>query len=558
MCPHFKLAPTLTIVIVIVIVNGNHERRFLLKVSENFSMAYTSASLIRANVHTSLLRRETSVTKVCQDSLRIVDETLNLNSFITVCKDQALQRAQQLDQELLANNGKSSKNNPLFGVPISIKDNFCTKNVLTTCGSRMLHNFIPPYDATVVSKLNQAGCIMIGKTNMDEFAMGSSCTTSYYGHAANFCKHNLLAGKKASESNATDWFMAGGSSTGSAVSVASGACFASIGTDTGGSTRQPASLNGIVGFKPTYGLISRFGLIPLAHCLDVVSILARSVDDTQLVFDAIVGQDENDLTTVDHETELISSFNIGNSLDKTTTTIRIGIPEEFINKGDISEEVSAQYYDILERISNNNIEGNLKFEIVKLELPHSSLATECYTIISSAEIASNMSCYDGVKYGFSTNLDESQKFDRDQFYKSNRDEGLGAEVKKRILLGNYFLLENNRDRYLVQALKLRRLISEEFNRAFVENRVDVIMTPSTPTTSVSYAEWQQKRDYNKLFHEDYFLIPSNLANLPSISLPCGTSNKGLPIGLQLVANKFHDLDLLSISKLFETCVLKET
>lgn len=483
------------------------------------------------DIHRSIVNRNLTITNICNESLRLIEETTHLNPFITIARDKAREQAIKLD--------RGTPTNPLYGIPISIKDNFCTNQMLTTCGSKMLSNFIPPYDATTVTKLMNANCVIVGKTNMDEFAMGSSCTTSHYGPTA-----NCYSDKTSNQLYKSDeWYVAGGSSTGSAVSVASGACFASLGTDTGGSTRQPASLTGTVGFKPTYGLISRFGLIPLAHCLDVVSILARNVEDVRLVFETVVGQDDNDLTTVDHKVFLKKE----RSIDK----IRIGVPEEFINKGAASEIVMQNFNSVV-----RNLTSNIDIEVIKLDLPYSSLATECYTIISSAEIASNMSCYDGVKYGYSSEIDSSKKFDRDEFYRANRDEGFGAEVKKRILLGNYFLLAGNRDRYLTQAMKLRRLIDEEFNKAFLDNAVDVIITPTTPTTAVSYQEWLRKQDDNKLFREDYFLIPSNLANLPSISIPSGLSQNGFPIGLQLIANKFQDLSLLAMSKRFQDSVLR--
>lgn len=519
-------------------------------------------SLLRKNIRDLsklLINHETSVENVCNDSFRLIEETKNLSAFITICQEDALKNATKIDKILSENSpGKETSSNHLLGVPISVKDNFCTNQILTTCGSRMLHNFVPPFTATAVSKLLKSGCIMVGKTNMDEFAMGSSSTTSFYGPTANYLANNPFNGTVPSKDNSSDWYMAGGSSTGSAVSVASGACFASLGTDTGGSTRQPASLTGVVGFKPTYGLISRFGLVPLAHCLDVVSILARSVDDVHIVFDTVVGQDENDLTTVDHLKELKpKSFHDSPSSGKRK--IRIGVPEEFVIKGDMSEDVSKQFDNVLRHLSSRKIGSNTTdVEVIKLSLPHSNLATECYTIISSAEIASNMSCYDGVKYGFSTQVDENSKhFDRDEFFKANRNQGFGSEVKKRILLGNYFLLSENREKYLVQAQKVRRIISEEFRKAFFKYDVDVIIMPSTPTTSVSYEEWLQKHDDNKLFREDYYLIPANLANLPSISLPTGFSSKGLPIGMQLISNTFHDLDLLSIAKIFEQRIFKD-
>ena len=488
--------------------------------------------------------------KLCDQAYQKIEETRNLNAFITLkSREEALQEAEKLDKEY---QNVSAEDYPLYGVPISIKDNFCTSQMLTTCGSRMLHNYIPPYDATIVKKLKQSRCLITGKTNMDEFAMGSSCTTSYYGMAANPLKMELMQGKLPMDCDPNNWYMAGGSSTGSAISVASGACFASIGTDTGGSTRQPASLTGIVGFKPTYGLISRFGLVPLAHCLDVVSLLARSVEDIECVFNLVIGQDENDLTTVDHKKEL--KTNIGNLKGQT---IRVGIPEKFVSSSEMDQDVSDQYQKLIESLSHSDEFEGTKFQIVKIDLPHSDVATECYTIITSSEISSNMSCYDGIKYGYSTEV--PQEFDRDDFFKANRDAAFGLEVKKRILLGNYFVLEDNRDKYLVHAQKVRTLISQDFSNVFERDGCHVILLPSTPTTSITYDEWLSKQDENKLFREDYFLIPANLANCPSISLPSGPSPKsGLPIGMQLVANKFHDLDLLKIAKFMEQNVFCET
>lgn len=501
-------------------------------------------------LHASLLRRDLTVTDICKQSLALLEETKNLNSFVTVCDKESRESAKHLDVLIRDDRAKKAKESPLFGIPVSVKDNFCTRGVLTTCSSKMLHNFVPPYDATVVEKLKKAGCIMIGKTNMDEFAMGSSSLTSYYGPTANSWLSSLRADEKPDKFNSDRWYMAGGSSSGGAVSVASGSCFASIGSDTGGSTRQPASFVGVIGFKPTYGLISRHGLIPLAHCLDVVSILARSCDDVRLIFDSIVGQDPNDLTTVDHKSYLEQKFKLPGSKEKLR--VRVGVPDSFIDRAGMSSEVADHFSKIIRSLeTSSGLLKGVEFEWVKLSWVHSSLSTECYTVISSAEIASNMSCYDGIRYGLSTNLDNIDKFDRNNFYKANRDAGFGEEVKKRILLGNYFLLEGNRELYFSQALKIRRLISEEFDKTFRDMGVDLILTPSTPTTSVTCDEWTRKQAENELFHQDYFLIPSNLANRPSISIPCGFSKSGLPFGIQLTADKYHDLDLLSISKLVQ-------
>lgn len=498
------------------------------------------------STHESLARGDITVTKLCATAFDQIKATKNLNAFITTREDDASREASELDS-LLQKDRQSYTRSPLFGIPISIKDNFCTHQLLTTCGSKMLHNFIPPYDATVVSKLKRAGCIITGKTNMDEFAMGSSCTTSYYKSAANYWKSELLAGQAPSEcDDPKRWYMAGGSSTGCAISVASGACFASIGTDTGGSTRQPASLSGIVGFKPTYGLISRFGLIPLAHCLDVVSLMARTVDDVSLIFEQVIGLDENDLTSVDHRKKLLGQSCEGLS----NRTIRVGIPDEFISRGRLSDDVASHYTRVIKHLSSGAIGGDgVKFEVVSIELPNATLATECYTIISSAEIASNMSCYDGVKYGLSV---PQKDFDRDNFFRTNRDNGFGSEVKKRILMGNYFSLGSNRETYLDKAFKVRRLIKNDFSRNFKTDNIDVMLLPSTPSTSISYYEWLTKRDGNELFGEDYYLIPANLANVPSISLPSGLSRAScnLPFGMQLVCDTYNDRTLLMIAKEF--------
>lgn len=519
-------------------------------------LGYNFSTRTIRDVNKLLINGGTTVKKLHEESSRLINETEKLNPFITVCHEESLRKAHELDKILCQpNHPKGPINNPLFGVPISIKDNFCTDRILTTCASKMLHNFVPNYTATAVTKLLDADCLMMGKTNMDEFAMGSSSLSSFYGPTANTWKSDNLKFKLtsslSSKTNTTrqDWFMAGGSSTGSAISVASGACFVSLGTDTGGSTRQPGSLTGVVGFKPTYGLISRFGLIPLSHCLDVVSILARCIDDVKITFERLVGQDEHDLTTVDHKSEFKTKFKP--SLDSNSVKIRVGIPDSFIAKGKITKDTSDGFEEILKRLAHcSDFKGiNINFEVKKLDLTYSRFATECYTVISSAEIASNMSCYDGVKFGHSVDLDRSKDFNRDEFFKANRNEGFGLEVKKRILQGNYFLLSENREQYLVQALKLRRSIDNEFQKSFKD--LDIIMVPSTPSPSVSYQEWSQKQADNELFHEDYFLIPSNLANLPSISIPYGYSSHGLPMGLQLIANKFHDLDLLFVSEIFQ-------
>lgn len=504
-------------------------------------------------VHKAISNNDLDITSLCRNSLQVVEDTRHLNAFITTCQDEAVKKAEDLDRHLL--DKTAVLEDSLYGIPISIKDSFCIESVLTTCGSRMLHNFIPQYTATAVKKLLESKSIIIGKTNMDEFAMGSSSMTSYYGPCANQFNSTTLVGKSPETfSDCPNWYLAGGSSTGSAVSVSIGACFASLGTDTGGSTRQPASWTGVVGFKPTYGLISRYGLIPLAHCMDVVSILARRVEDVETVFSTIVGEDDNDLTTVDHKQELKSPIRLQSRYSEKIK-IRIGVPRRFMERTDVSTQVSNRFDEIVSVASNVNITDNFEIEFKDIDLPHSYLASECYTIISSAEIASNMSCYDGVKYGFASTLNSQDDFNRDNFFMKNRDLAFGSEVKKRILLGNYFLMEGNKEKYLVQAQKLRNMIKTEFDRIFCEQSIDIILMPSTPTTSVPLKTWLNKQEQNRLFYEDYFLIPANLANVPSISLPCGLSAENLPIGVQLVGSRYHDLDLLTVSKLFQDHIL---
>ncbi|KAG9509769.1 Glutamyl-tRNA(Gln) amidotransferase subunit A, mitochondrial, partial [Fragariocoptes setiger] len=516
-----------------------------------------------SDLHRRLLSRELTVSQICDSSLNIAKQTKYLNAFVTLTANEVRQRAKKCDQILSSLDSKLySTLSPLFGVPIAIKDNFCTRNIKTTCGSLMLSNYVPPYDATIVDRLfNQSNAIMIGKTNLDEFAMGSSSITSHYGPTANpwksFGQPNF---KQPSSPNfacppptprssfdfdqSSDWYMAGGSSTGSAVAVATGACLAAIGTDTGGSNRHPASMVGIVGFKPTYGMISRFGMIPLAHSLDTVSILSRYVADTELVFDTLMGVDSNDLTS---QSAIVADQNTDTTTNRRVITI--GIPRQFGHCDHLTDEVSSLWNDIADQLSKHN-----RYRIVNVDMPNIVYASHCYAVLSCCEVASNMACYDGVKYGYSVRVDASAKsqvkFDRDDWYRSNRDQGFGNEVKKRILCGNYFLHGNNRQHYYEQALKLRRLIADDFERVF--DSVDALLTPSTPSPAISHLEWTQKQTDNQLFHEDFCLIPSNLSHTPAISIPAGTSQCGLPLSLQLIGRRNCDKTLLSMARDIET------
>lgn len=413
----------------------------------------------------------------------------------------------------------------------------------------MLHDYIAPYDATVVHKLIRAsGSVMMGKTNMDEFAIGSGCMDSYYGPCFNPWKSGLRFAPDAdslpTESvnfDPSDCYVPGGSSGGSAVAVATGSVFAALGSDTGGSTRYPAALTGIVGFKPTYGLLSRYGLVPLSHSLDTIGILTRSAEDAQHVFDQLRGFDEMDSTSV--PSDRIRPFNP----DLDLSSIKFGVSDDYLVPG-MSSEVVDLVKEMCNRLSNAGA------KVVNVSLPHTKYATSCYTILNAAEIASNFACFDGTEYGFRVKeevVSGGKRLTREQLYELNRSEGFGDPVKGRIHAGNYFLLKENYVKFVKPAHQMRRLIWSELMQVLSHDEadecVDVILTPITRGTAHRCSEWITRDNRELAAQEDFCTQPANLSGLPAITIPCILSpNTGLPLGVQLIASPLEDNLLLSV------------
>ena len=436
---------------------------------------------------------------------RIEALNLSLNAFITVDRDGALAAASAADASRAAGDA-----GPLTGIPIAHKDVFCTEGLLTSCGSKMLSNFVSPYDAHVVSLLRDAGTVLLGKTNMDEFAMGSSNENSFYGPARNPWNTGHVPG---------------GSSGGSAVAVAARMSPVATGTDTGGSVRQPAAFCGITGIKPTYGLVSRFGMIAYASSLDQGGALGRSAEDCALLLSAMTGFDGRDSTSLDRPAADLSA-----ELDQPLTGLRIGLPTEFFGPG-MDDDVRAAVENALDEYRR------LGAETVQVSLPNAKLAIPAYYVIAPAEASSNLSRFDGVRYGHRA----AEYGDLADMYSKSRAQGFGAEVKRRILAGAYVLSHGYYDAYYLQAQKLRRLIADDFARAFAQ--CDVIAGPTAPTTA--YAIGAKSDDPVQMYLGDIYTVAVNLAGLPAISLPAGSGAGGLPVGLQLIGNYFEEARLLA-------------
>jgi aspartyl-tRNA(Asn)/glutamyl-tRNA(Gln) amidotransferase subunit A len=433
-----------------------------------------------------------------------------LNAFISVQPDQAIQAADAADKLIAAGNA-----GPLTGVPMAHKDIFCAQGTQTTCGSRMLENFISPYDANVVSKLAAAGMVSVGKTNMDEFAMGSSNETSYFGPVKNPWDTERSPG---------------GSSGGSAAAVAAGIVPATTGTDTGGSIRQPAALTGITGLKPTYGRVSRFGMIAFASSLDQAGTLTRTAEDAALMLGAMAGFDQRDSTCADVPVPDYTET-LGESLKGKT----IGVPVEFFDDG----------LDAESRLAVENalqVFQKLGAELKEVTLPHLSLSVPTYYIVAPAECSSNLSRYDGIRFGYRT----AATTDVEGLYKKTRSEGFGAEVKRRIMTGTYVLSAGYYDAYYLQAQKVRQMISDDLQRCFTE--VDIIAGPTTPSPAFRLNE--KLDDPVQMYLNDIYTIAANLAGLPGMSLPCGLSG-GLPVGLQLLGPHFQEAQLLNFAHRFQ-------
>lgn len=448
------------------------------------------------------------LTRACLERIAKHDNTLN--SFITVSETEALQQARQADQRLKAGNGTT-----LTGIPVAQKDIFCTNGVLTTCGSRMLENFMAPYNATVIDKFNAAGAVMLGKTNMDEFAMGSSNETSYYGPVRNPWNTDTVPG---------------GSSGGSAAAVAARLVPAASGTDTGGSIRQPAALCGITGLKPTYGRVSRYGMIAFASSLDQGGPLAQTAEDAAILLNTMAGFDTRDSTSID---EAVPDYTA--TLNDAIKGLKIGLPKEYFHEG-LDAAVGDKVETAIEEYKK------LGAEIVEISLPNSQLAVPAYYVVAPAECSSNLSRYDGVRFGHRCEAPT----DLEDLYKRSRGEGFGAEVKRRIMIGTYALSAGYYDAYYLKAQKVRRLISEDFKQAF--EQVDVIMGPTSP--SVAFKLGEKKDDPITMYLSDIYTIAANLAGLPGISIPVGFVNE-LPVGLQIIGNYFAEARLLNVAHQYQ-------
>ena len=438
-------------------------------------------------------------------------EELNgeLNSFLSIERDYALDRAQLV--------ASSDDIGQLKGVAIAVKDNICTKGMRTSCGSRILANYMAHYDATAIKRLNEAGAIVVGKTNMDEFAMGSSNESSAFGPAKNPWDVTRVPG---------------GSSGGSAVAVASGVVRAALGSETGGSVRQPASLCGIVGFKPTYGRISRYGLVAFASSLDNIGIFGQTSKDVADVLGVIAGRDEKDSTSAD-----VAVPDYAATLDEDIAGKTIGIPRALLGEG-LDDEVREC---VLASIENFKALGA---NIVDIELPYAKYGIAVYYIIATAEASSNLARYDGVRYGFRAEDTPELR----QMYFKTREEGFGPEVKRRIMLGTYVLSSGYYDAYYSKAQKVRALVKRDYVTAFT--KCDAILTPTSPTTAFKLGE--KSDDPIAMYLSDIYTVSANLAGVPAISVPCGLSSEGLPIGLQLVGNFWSESTLLNLTNKYET------
>ena len=432
------------------------------------------------------------------------------NSFITTTPELALQQAKAADESLAAGTA-----GPFTGLPIAHKDLFCTEGVKTSCGSKMLDNFESPYDATVVAKFKSAGAVMLGKTNMDEFAMGSTNESSFYGA----CKNPWDTSR-----------VPGGSSGGSAAAIAARLTPAATGSDTGGSIRQPAAFCGITGIKPTYGRVSRYGMVAYASSLDQGGPMARSAEDCALMLNVMAGQDSMDSTSSAQPTEDYTA-----SLNNSLQGLKIGVPKEFMS-ADLDSAMAAQIETAIKQLES------LGATIKEVSLPNTHMSIPAYYIIAPAEASSNLSRFDGVRYGYRCENPQ----DLEDLYKRTRGEGFGSEVKRRIMVGTYALCAGYYDAYYNKAQQIRRLIQQDFMRIFEE--VDVIVGPTTPSPAFTIGE--KVNDPVAMYMEDIFTLSLNLAGLPGMSVPCGQVN-GLPVGLQLIGNYFDEARLLNVAHQYQ-------
>ena len=450
------------------------------------------------------------ITKAYTDKIK--EHENDVQAFVTTLEEEALEKAQELDEKISSGELKEA----FAGIPIGIKDNICTKGVKTTCSSKMLENFVSPYDATVVEKLNNEKMINLGKLNMDEFAMGGSTEYSYFKKTRNPWNLNKVPG---------------GSSGGSAAAVASNMVPWALGSDTGGSIRQPASFCGVVGLKPTYGLVSRYGLVAFASSLDQIGPITKDVYDSAMLLNIISGHDEKDTTSANQE-----KIDYTKCLKNNVKGLKIGVPKEFFGEG-INEEVKEK----LEEAIKVYKELGAEVEEFSLDIAKYSLAT--YYIIACAEASSNLGRFDGIRYGY-----RAKEFkDLKDLYRKSRSEGFGPEVKRRIILGTYVLSSGYYDAYYKKAQQVRTLVMNEFDKAF--EKYDVILTPTSPTVAFDIGSKSNKP--LEMYLADICTVSVNIAGLPGISIPCGVDKSNMPIGMQLIGNKFQEETILNAAYTFE-------
>ncbi|MEQ9233363.1 Asp-tRNA(Asn)/Glu-tRNA(Gln) amidotransferase subunit GatA [Coleofasciculus sp. E2-BRE-01] len=466
-------------------------------------------------LHQQLIDKERTSVEITQDALdRIQALEPKIHSFLHITADYALEQARQVDAKIAAGEDIGM----LAGIPIGIKDNMCTKGIPTTCASRILENFVPPYESTVTQKLKDAGAVMVGKTNLDEFAMGSSCETSAYQQTAN------------------PWDLSrvpGGSSGGSATAVAASECVVAIGSDTGGSIRLPASFCGIVGMKPTYGLVSRYGLVAYASSLDQIGPFGRSVEDAAILLNAIAGYDPNDSTSLKLE---IPDYTKSLQPDLKSKGLKIGIIKETFGEG-LDPVIAKTVQQAIDQLKS------LGAEVQEISCPRFRYGLPAYYIIAPSEASANLARYDGVKYGFRTPEAENLL----EMYKKTRAAGFGAEVKRRIMLGTYALSAGYYDAYYLKAQKVRTLIKQDFEQAF--EKVDVLVCPTAPTPPFKAGE--KISDPLTMYLSDLMTIPVNLSGLPGMSIPCGFDDQGLPIGMQLIGKVLGEEQVFQVAYAYE-------
>lgn len=482
-------------------------------------------------------RGELRPSELCKAAVKLATASKPLNAYICVTEESAA-------AESLASDSRYDESKPLGsldGIPIAVKDNFCTNGTATTCASLMLANFVPEYDATVYSKLKHSGAILIGKTNLDQFAMGSGTIDSHFGPTKNLWKSEFMDDyyslSQTKPGKSDDWYIAGGSSGGSAIAVATGTCYAALGSDTGGSTRNPASYCGLVGLKPTYGLVSRHGLIPLVNSMDVPGIITRRIDDAVLILNAVAGPDPLDSTTLKREFSPIE-------LPETPNVegLRIGIPREYRQPG-LDKEIEECWRDVSKHLEDGGA------EIVEVSMPHTDDSIVCYSVLNQCEVASNMARYDGIEFGLRVDQDVSTE----QLYAETRSRGLSEVVRSRILTGNYFLLAENYDEYFVKAMKVRRLIYEDFERVW-NSGVDLLLTPTTLSDAPKYRDFISMDNQTQCSIQDVCTQSANMAGVPAVTFPVRISRNGLPLSLQLMAPVLQEKQMLATAKWIEQIV----